>query len=174
MLSGALAGQMYGNKASTYFQSGWQNGLDTPGAAQLRIMKNFFAPRKWWDFVPDQSHAVVTAGYGTFSSTSAMHSNDYVTTSRTTDGSLVVAYSPFSKTLTVDMTKLAGATTARWFDPSNGSFRAISGSPFSNSGSMNFTTPGNNADGNPDWVLVLEASASSPAPSAPTNLRILH
>jgi len=35
----------------------------------------------------------------------------------------------------------------------------ISGSPFRNSGSHNFTLPGNNHDGNPDWVLDLNPAA---------------
>jgi hypothetical protein len=55
------------------------------------------------------------------------------------------------------MTKLKGAATAQWYDPSNGKYTAIGGSPFSNSGIQNFTTPGNNADGDPDWVLVLQS-----------------
>jgi hypothetical protein len=56
------------------------------------------------------------------------------------------------------MSKLAGPTTARWYDPSRGSYSAIAGSPFPNSGSQDFTPPGPNGDGDPDWVLVLEAN----------------
>jgi hypothetical protein len=173
MLSGALAGQMYGSAVTAYFQSGWQNGLDTPGVTQLRIMKNFFTARQWWNLVPDQTHAVVTSGYGTFSTSGGIHTNDYVTTSRSSDGSLVLAYSPSGTTLAVDMTKLSGSVTARWFDPSNGTYRSVTGSPFSNTGTRNFTTPGNNNDGDSDWVLALEASDASQAPSAPTGLRIV-
>jgi hypothetical protein len=61
MLSGALAGQMYGSGYTAYFVSGWQSNLDTPGVAQLRIMKNFFTARQWWNPVPDQAHTVVTS-----------------------------------------------------------------------------------------------------------------
>jgi hypothetical protein len=164
---------MYGSVVTAYFESGWQNGLDTPGVAQLRIMKNFFAARQWWNLVPDQSHTVVTAGYGTFTSVNAIQDSNYATAARTTDGSLVLAYTPVSTTLTVDMTKLSGSVTARWFDPSNAAFRAISGSPFSNSGTKAFATPGNNGDGDSDWVLVLEASSTNQPPSAPTGLRII-
>jgi hypothetical protein len=173
MLAGALAGQMYGSGLVDYFNSGWQNNLDTPGVVQLRIMKNFFTARQWWNLVPDQSHSVVTSGYGTFSSSGAIHTNNYVTTARTSDASLVLSYTPASTTLTVDMTKLSGSVTARWFDPSNGTFRSIMGSPFSNTGASNFASPGSNADGDSDWVLVLEASGTSGPPSAPTGLRII-
>jgi hypothetical protein len=173
MLAGALAGQMYGSGYVDYFTDGWQSNLDTPGVVQLRIMKNFFTARQWWNLVPDQNHAVVTSGYGTFASSGPIHTNNYATAAATSDGTLVLAYTPASTTLTVDMTKLSGSATARWFDPSNATFRAISGSPFSNSGTKTFSTPGNNGDGDSDWVLVLEASANSQPPSAPTGLRII-
>jgi hypothetical protein len=173
LLAGALAGQMYGSGYVDYFSSGWQNNLDTPGVAQLRIMKNFFTARQWWNLVPDQTHIVVTSGYGTLASSGPIHSNNYVTTARTSDASLVLAYTPASTTLTVDMTKLSGSVTARWFDPSNAAFRSITGSPFSNTGTRSFATPGNNGDGDSDWVLVLEASSASQPPGAPTGLRIV-
>ena len=46
--------------------------------------------------------------------------------------------------------------TARWFDPSANTFTVIAGSPFSNAGARQFTPPGKNSAGEPDWVLVLE------------------
>jgi hypothetical protein len=101
----------------------------------------------------------VTAGYGTFSSTGSLGSNDYLTAARTPDGSLVMAYMPTIRTITVDMSNLSGSATAQWYDPSNGTYTAIAGSPFANTGTQRFTPPGNNSDGAGDWVLVLETSA---------------
>jgi hypothetical protein len=66
MLSGA-AGQVYGSLYTWRLPKDWEANLDTPGAVQFGYMKNFFAPRKWQDLVPDQSHTVVTAGYDGFS-----------------------------------------------------------------------------------------------------------
>ena len=157
MLAGALAGQMYGNGAVDYFKAGWQTAMDTIGVKQLQYMKNFFASRQWYNLVPDQNHTVVTAGYGTFASSGAVTGNTYVTTARTTDGSLVISYIPQGGTITVDMTKLRGSITARWFDPTNNTFSTISGSPFANTGTRQFVTPGNNSGGDNDWVLVLDA-----------------
>jgi Protein of unknown function (DUF4038)/Concanavalin A-like lectin/glucanases superfamily/Putative collagen-binding domain of a collagenase/Fibronectin type III domain len=170
MLAGALGGQMYGSSVTAYFQNGWQNGLDTPGVRQLQIMKSFFGARQWWGLVPDQAHTVVTAGYGAFSNSGAVHTNNYVTAARATDGSLVIAYTPASTTLTVSMSQLNGPVTARWFDPVNGTFTAISGSPFANSGTHNFATPGNNSGGDSDWVLLLEANADTQPPTVPGTL----
>jgi hypothetical protein len=65
---------------------------------------------------------------------------------------------PTIRTITVDMSKLADITTARWFDLTNGRYVAANGSPFANAGDRQFTPPGNNSAGDSDWVLVLEAA----------------
>ena len=154
-LSGAT-GQLYGNKFIWPFSSGWQGELGTPGAVQFMVLKVLFAARAWYELVPDLGHAVVTAGTGTFSNSGGVGANDYVTAARSPSGRLAVAYVPTLRTITVDMTQMSGATTARWFDPASGHFTGIAGSPFANTGSLDFTTPGVNDDGDEDWVLVLE------------------
>src|SRR6266480_1876352 len=157
-LSGAT-GQLYGNYYTWQFASGWQTQLDTPGAVQIAYLKALFEPRAWHELVPDEAHAVVTAGYGTFSDTCSsgpcIGANDYVTAARTPSGKLVMAYVPSARVVTVDMSQLSGPATARWYDPAAGTFTPIAGSPFANSGPRNFTTLGPNADGDGDWVLVL-------------------
>jgi hypothetical protein len=155
MLSGA-AGQLYCNCYTWPFLSGWQNYLDSPGVAQLGYMKNLFGARKWYNLTPDQTHAFVTAGYGAFISLGRFKDNDHVTAALTPDGSLGMAYLPQGGTITVDMTKLKNGITARWFDPTVNDFSAIDGSPFSNTGTRQFSPPGKNGAGDPDWVLVLE------------------
>jgi hypothetical protein len=171
LLSGA-AGQLYGNHYTWPFESGWQSNLDTPGSQQMGYVKALFEPRQWWNLTPDQSHAVVTAGNGTFADSGALGANDYLTAARTPDGSLVMAYMPTRRSIAVDMTKLGAAVSASWYDPSNGTFAAISGSPFPNSGSRSFAPAGDNAAGDGDWVLVLEASVppDTQKPSVPSGL----
>jgi len=92
LTSGALAGHMYGNhytwtfasgwqylkttgmKQLIYskiffswtFASGWQSHLKTTGIKQLMYFKNFFSSPRWYNLVPDQSHTLLTAGYGTY------------------------------------------------------------------------------------------------------------
>jgi hypothetical protein len=158
VLSGGLAGYMYGTKYYDFHQ-GWQAGIDTLAATQLGYWKSLMSSVAWYNLVPDQSHTVVTAGYGTPTGNGSgnMQTDDYVTAARSPDGSLVMAYCPASSSLTVSMTSLGGSVTARWYDPSNGTFAAITGSPFANTGTKAFTTPGNNSSGDPDWVLVLQA-----------------
>lgn len=155
-LSGAT-GQIYGNLYTVRFSSGWKSQLDTTGARQLAYGTALFAPRQWYNLVPDQAHTVVTAGFGTYNGGGSLGSNDYATTARTLDGKLVMTYMPTTRTITVDMTKLSGPVLARWYDPANGTFKPIAGSPFANTGSRQFTPPGNNDAGDGDWVLVLES-----------------
>src|SRR5262249_2864463 len=119
-LSGAT-GQLYGTKYTWQFIDGWQDQLDTPGAVQMAHVKALFEPRAWHALVPDQEHSVVTGGYGEFGAGTL----DYVTAARTPDGRLVMAYVPTPGTVTVDMSKLSGPATARWYDPAAGTFADI-------------------------------------------------
>jgi hypothetical protein len=160
ILAGA-AGQLYGNGYTWPFKPGWKDRLDTPGAIQMAHVQALFLPRAWYDLVPDQKHTVVTAGYGTLDAATTEGNvygmtSDYVTAGRTRDGTLVLAYLPSLRTVTVDMTQLSAPATARWYDPSRGTYKTVQGSPLANAGKHKFTPPGNNADGDGDWVLVLE------------------
>jgi chitodextrinase len=171
LLSGA-AGQLYGNGYTWPFVSGWQSHLDTPGSAQIAHVDALFGPRPWFHLIPDQNHTVVIAGYGTFADTGSLGSNDYLTAARTPDGALVMAYMPTIRTITVDMSKLGSPADASWYDPSNGAYHSI-GSSLANTGTRTFAPPGNNSDGDGDWVLVLNATSVPPdtqSPSVPAGL----
>ncbi len=162
LLSGA-AGQLYGNGYTWPFKAGWKKKLDTPGAKQMAHVQGLFGPRAWHQLVPDQKHTVVTAGYGTFDATTTEGNrygmtSDYVTAARTPDGTLVMAYLPSHRTVKVNMAQLGSPATARWYDPSRGTYTAVAGSPLRNTGNHDFTPPGNNGDGDGDWVLVLETA----------------
>ena len=156
MTSGAT-GQLYGCGCTDRIASGWTTaGIDTIGVTQLGYETNLLKTLEWYNLVPDQKHVLVTAGYGTFASSGLFANNDYATAAETPDGKLALVYMPTSRTITVDMSQMGGATTARWFDPTNGTFTSITSSPFANSGSHQFTPPGNNSGGDSDWLLVLE------------------
>jgi hypothetical protein len=156
VLSGAT-GQFYGNHYTWQFADGWQDHLDTPGSIQVGYLAKLFAGRPWFRLVPDQAHKIVTAGYGTFAETGNVESSDYVTTAATPDGTLAVSYLPAGGTVRVDMARFAGPVDAQWYDPAKGTYSAVSGSPFSNSKAVALASPGKNADGDADWVLVLTA-----------------
>jgi len=122
-------------------------------------MRNLFAPRRWYDLVPDQAHLVVIDGYGTPAplGTGSVTTDTYLTAARSSDGALVIAYMPTIRTVSVAMSELSSTAAGRWYDPTTGEYITVGGSPFANTGIRQFTPPGKNHDGDQDWVLVLEA-----------------
>jgi Putative collagen-binding domain of a collagenase/Protein of unknown function (DUF4038) len=187
MLSGAT-GQVYGNYYTWRLSKGWESNIDTAGVNHLCHMAELFLLRRWYDLLPDQRHNVLVGGYGKFSETvgklsirlekypsfirqisarvrksfgwGSIEPNAYATATGTSDGSLVMAYIPPARTVTIDMSRLAGPTTVPWYDPTSGSYAEVVGSPFTNVGKKEYTTPERNNDGDSDWVLLLDASDS--------------
>ena len=158
MLSGAT-GQFYGNKYTWRFSPQWPYYLDTIGSRQLTIATNLLSHRRWFDLVPDSNHRLVVSGFGTSSSNGDASINDYVAAARTPDGTLAMAYLATGRPIDVDVARMTGRRVwARWYDPTNGKYATIRGSPFARRGERMFTAPGKNHDGDPDWVLVLTAS----------------
>jgi hypothetical protein len=175
-LSGAC-GYIYGNHftATTFIVDGgapvsgyktitplWKNNLKSPGTVAFGVLIDLFETIGWQDLVPDQDHRVGVAGYGAPAATGPYQTNDYVTVSSMPNGALALAYFPqgSNNTLTVAMSTFAASVTARWLDPTNGSYANIG--PFLNTGTHNFSPPSGNAGGDPDWVLVLIAQHRNP------------
>jgi hypothetical protein len=128
-----------------------------PGVEQAQYCTTFFEARQWYDLIPDWSHTFLTSQGGT----PGKDDYTYVSAGLTGDGSLGVCYYPGESggrfQLTVNMSKMGGATgdsRARWYDPTNGTYRTIG--RLTNSGSHTFITPDANSKGGRDWVLVLE------------------
>jgi hypothetical protein len=187
-LTSGASGYLYGSAWTDSFKSGWQRNLDTPGALQLNYLANLLNPLEWYNLVPDTQHSLITSGYGTqypysgnmtASAVGTLATNTYATASLTPDGLFGVAYLPTTTTITVNMAKFAGPVTVIWIDPSSGIQTTAQGSPFTNSGTNQFTSPGNTSDGMNDWVILFEASQvnatppTSSRPSPPQNLRIV-
>jgi hypothetical protein len=166
MLSGA-AGQLYGSLYTVRLPAGWQSQLDTPAALQVENLLKVFGPRQWYGLAPDQNHTLLTAGYGTYDPNTTVAGSDYATAALTADRSLAIVYIPSSRTISVDMSRFAAPVAARWFDPTNGSFVTVVGSPLVNAGSMQLAPPGPNAEGTTDWVLILETNPPASQPVAP-------
>ena len=67
-----------------------------------------------------------------------------------------LVYKPTDTDLTVDLSVFApDAVAIRWLDPSDGTYRDVGS--FTTSGTVKVEHPGDNAGGDPDWVLVVEA-----------------
>lgn len=158
LLSGA-AGQMYGNNPIWHFNgpgvepssNTWKQALNNPGAQSMTYVLNLFAPRNWWSLEPDSANMLLTSGLSS--------GKDRAVAARASDRSSAIAYLPSARSVTVNLEQLAGPkVNARWYDPANGAYSAIAGSPFRASGSQAFRPAGNNSSGFSDWVLVLDST----------------
>ena len=149
VLAGRLAGFIFGNDPIWYFGSGWAGWLDANGSLDTIRAKTFFEAVAWHMLAPD-AHAVLTSGYGTIGTA------DYATCSVDSGGTLAAIYMPSNRTMTIDMTQFSGTVTARWYDPTNGSYTADAASPLSNTGTHDFSRAGANSAGDHDWLLLLE------------------
>ena len=151
LLCGA-AGQFMGNRPIWLFDPGWQAALNGTGSRDMARMQALFRSRPWYDLVPDQDHQVVVDGLGEFNGL------DYLAAARTSDGGTVMAYLPSARTVTVDLTRLAGKSArAWWYNPRGGD--AQRAGEFPTTGRQHFTPPG---DG--DWILVLDDASRGLAP----------
>jgi hypothetical protein len=104
-----------------------------------------FRSRPWHELRPDDSHAVLTGGLGEF------RGLDYTAAALTSDRSTLIAYTPVSRVLTVDLAKLSGSLVqAWWFSPRDG--KTTNAGRFSAAGSRDFPPPANEGD----WVLVVD------------------
>jgi hypothetical protein len=143
ILSGA-AGQFIGNRPIWLFDPGWREAMDGRASRDMVHLRDLFAPLPWHTLVPDWEHHVVTGGLGEF------HGLDYVTAARAADGSLVVAYLPSRRPVTVDLSALAGGRAeVRWHNPRTGEETPIG--TINAEGNCAFEPPDEG-----DWVLLLD------------------
>jgi hypothetical protein len=158
MLSGAT-GHVSGNSPVWNFNASswanppgtWQQALNNPGARSMAPLASLFALRAWWALQPDTGNTFLTNGVGSGA--------DRAVAARASDGSFAIAYMPNGRTINITLGQLAGPrVNARWYDPANGSYSTITGSPFFASGSQAFLPPNANSGGDGDWALVLEST----------------
>lgn len=179
---GAIGGVVFGNNPVWLFDTarnpGWIPALNSTGADDMKRMGALLDLVPWQRLVPSGlagTSSVVTAGAGTYGSWNTGGSSggdDYVVAAADASGSAILAYvpSPHTGGVTIDLSLLAAAVHARWYDPTTGASVVIAGSPFPNTSAHAFTVPATaHADGSHDWVLVLE---TTPTPVELMSFRI--
>lgn len=163
VLAGA-AGHTYGNhniwqmwqpgrEPVSWARTPWREALRQPGSRQMGHLRRLFESRPFSELVPDQSLLAGAVGSG----------GEHQRAARASDGSFLLAYTPFGRPLSVRLDRLRGPRVrAYWFDPRTGAARMIG--TFARAGTRTFNPPGNERRGN-DWVLVLDSGdAAFPAP----------
>lgn len=151
VLSGA-GGQTMGNNPIWLFGPGWPTALNSDGSrtvVKLNALLESFGDN-WTLLAPDQGNTFLTSGQGS--------GGTRAPASLAVNGSFGVIYSSSGSPLNVNLARLNGPNArASWYDPGNGTFSTISGSPFPAIGSRSFSPPASNSEGDSDWVLVLES-----------------
>jgi Protein of unknown function (DUF4038) len=120
----------------------------------------------WNKLIPDTGNVFITAGRGTRGTCDVpggvfnfRNTNNYVCGSITPAGTLAVIYCKAAMSITINQSKMVPGYTAMWVDPSTGATTHIAASSTYNS-----TPLGNNAAGDPDWALILQAPVAAVAP----------
>ncbi len=150
---GGSTGHFFGNNPIWLFASGWQQALNAPGSQSMTHFGALFASRPWTKLVPDYNETIVSGNRGNISTA------DYIMAASASDGSVILAYMPIGRTITVDLTHItATSAEAWWYNPTTGSAQSIGN--FATIGLQDFTPPDSN-----DWVLVIDnADMGFPSP----------
>jgi Putative collagen-binding domain of a collagenase len=109
----------------------------------MRVLRDIFIARPWWELAPDQRLIVSQTVEGTTLNTAA----------RSSSGHWIMAYLSSPSTVSIDMSKITAGSRAlaTWIDPTNGIETVIG--YCQSSGVHSFTTP----DGWVDALLWIEA-----------------
>ena len=150
MLSGAT-GQLYGNGYTWGFvtdDESWKEHFDTKAVTELGYMVKLFGDRPWQDLVPDQRHEFLVDGAGMPSSGGDVLDNDYATAAANARRHVrrrLRADRPDAHDRPVEAGGWSHGPVVR----SHRRLLPRATAPFK--------TPGKNAGGDHDWVLVFDA-----------------
>ncbi|HSI73162.1 MAG TPA: glycoside hydrolase family 140 protein [Fimbriimonas sp.] len=129
-----------GREAVAWARTPWRTAIELPGAGQLAHLKNLMLSMPYLTRIPDPSliNGINPEGPRHMQST------------RDTDGSYALIYTPIQQSIEVNLTRLAGETIrAEWFDPISGKVRKEGSHA---KPSARFLPPADQ-----DWVLVLRS-----------------
>jgi hypothetical protein len=161
LLCGAC-GHFYGNYPMWSLDPGWEAALHSRGAQDMARLKALVDSRPWHTLLPDLEHTAVVAGLGEF------FGLDTCAAACAADGSLIVAYLPNARTITVDLGQMARSEpghsierrwVAWWYNPRTGEAEPAGQSQRPPRRFRQFAPPGEG-----DWVLVIDDAASKLSP----------
>jgi hypothetical protein len=125
----------------------WDEVLRSPGANQMRYLKEFMLARSFERRRPD-AHMVIDNGRG-YDRIPVLRGPDYA-----------VAYTYTGRPFSLRLGEICGKQiSASWYSPRDG--KTIFVNSLENTGEAKFDPPGDVAPGN-DWVLLLEANGANP------------
>lgn len=158
-LTSGSRGSVYGSEAVWSWGSGAMRAVRHPSRAARQMLAAWKAVSRlhqWYRLAPDfGSGRLLTGDRGTKITSDDYYTNptnDYITGSITSNGTLALIYLPRGGTAHVSWAHMAKHhRRAAWLDPTTGDTRPA------RAGRSSYVTPGDNAAGQPDWYLVLRA-----------------
>jgi Protein of unknown function (DUF4038)/Putative collagen-binding domain of a collagenase len=144
----------------------WDKYLNRGARPHIRFFSDLFKNRPWWNLTPDWDRTFLIAT--TLDGGSDIENDNYTMAAYDTlNRKLGIVYCTVMQTVTVNLSGMSGPVAAMWYDPTTGNYISISGSPFKNGGSQEFTTPSivhdeintdDSKETSCDWVLVVEVT----------------
>lgn len=141
-------GHVFGNNPMWHFDGPgifqekhtWKQALGSRGAQSMTLLRNILQRAKWWTLTPEEG------------------ANGKPVVSRAADGSVVIAYLPKGGAVEIDLARLTGPNVRlNWYDPSSGDLQEIPAAPSAARDKRKLQSPGANAAGYHDWVLLAES-----------------
>jgi len=131
----------------------WQQHLNSTGAKNMKVLNGFVHSVAWWKLIPSGLNGMQDLVINNAADTT----EKYIAAACTKDGNILIAYIPPAHvgTFTINTSVLKSSSTAEWFDPTNGKLISISHPVVPSKKTQEFQTPGKNAAGENDWVLVI-------------------
>lgn len=138
--------------------SGWVSSIPRTAFVHAQHIHEAFESVAWWKLEPDVSNVFLTSGQGTSPTSGTQEDghvdpleSTYATAARANDGTVAVVYVPTGRSFTIDTAKLGASPTGVRVDPTDGTTTAFTVT-------SSYTSPGNNAAGQSDWIYLFEAS----------------
>ena len=163
---GGSVGQVYGNDPMWHFgtkdgsgAAGWQRQLSSPGARSMSRLAVLMGEVTWGQLVPDTDQRVLKAV--------SVKGDDPVAAFSAQSGDAMV-YLPRGGVARIDPGALGGTSVQfTWADPTS-TRQVDAGTHPTSGGVVSVSPPGANAEGGPDWVLVVRRAGATPPPTPPT------
>lgn len=127
-----------------FITTGWVASLTSSMTLCYAYVQSFTSAIRWYDLVPDTGTGLISSARGTAGN------DGYITAGRTSDNLHAAVYTSTNASMDLVRSGMAGTFTARWFNPRAGGFTAVTGSPFTNTGTTTITPPSAG-----DWALLL-------------------
>ena len=133
----------------------WDAAINLPASSQLAIAKEFFLALPWYalgnlEIKMDLKSKLMGLLFAPLARQTP------IAAAAISDGSLALYYLQNLNPVSIEMSFFYGSVSARWFDPTSGIETPAANKSLSNNGKCKFTPPNKNADGDCDWVLVLQ------------------